>query len=147
MESPADEEASDGGLTRAARGLVKLFKHSPHPSLSTKLENFAAIDTFKQQAVLEQYRKDIADQKEKLRDEVHQMEIEHAKHQAMSNLLQGSIGKELVSVMPPEYVLRIRPATNGGFAVWFEHDMYIARDADELHKVFITAVAKLKIKG
>jgi hypothetical protein len=75
------------------------------------------------------------------------MEAERARMDALQMKESADIFKSDYGARSaaPEYNLRIRPALNGGFAVWLDQDMYVANDAEELAKVVIVAIAKKKI--
>jgi len=47
----------------------------------------------------------------------------------------------------PVYSLSIMPGISGGYAVWFEREMFIANTTEDLPGVILAAIGRLKIKG
>lgn len=102
----------------------------------------------------------LALEKMKMESEAMKMQMEMQKQIAMSNLYgaktatlypsnHGATARDDLRIEGPgvEYSLRIRPAANGGYAVYFESDVFIANNAEELSKVVIVAIARAKIKA
>jgi hypothetical protein len=127
MGGASGEEDTDGGPFGAARSsLTRAIKSlSPIKYDPGGVSNSAA-DMLKQQL---------------MRDSLQQMADKHK----MDILMQQGEAQAKASVT--EYAMRIRPGTNGGFAVYLDNELFIARDVNELPNVIIAAIGRKKIKA
>ena len=45
----------------------------------------------------------------------------------------------------PEWVLRIKPAINGGFAIWFDAEMFVVMKPEDIGPLIVTAIVRKKM--